>query len=357
MPEIVSCPQCQAKIRLAESALGRKVRCAKCGTIFSPSAPAPVPAAAEAELASRPASRSVPRPLAVEVEPEPEEPDEIELAEESVRAAAPSSPPAAETDWSSVATGLSVQAWSHVFLLVGVLLVLTVQVIAYFDAPASTPSSPSRFPVNPGPSTRSSSAVIDEGTRNILMVAAGVLLLLGWLIAPLGGCYCLTGPSRRGALGAAIANLFLGTLIVLVLVGCAILLPVVQQGSGSRDAATQFQLSSAGAILLFDVMRLTLLAFLLRAIGRNLTPPRGEVGGLVLGNLTPLLMVSLLVAYIVIQLRSISGAGTYVPDTTLLTILNFAFLGAYVVILVFGLALILPLQRAVRRPGRRFEMS
>ena len=57
MPEIVRCPRCERKLRIAPELAGKNVKCPTCGATFLPSegaAPAPDLAAAPAEAAGQP---------------------------------------------------------------------------------------------------------------------------------------------------------------------------------------------------------------------------------------------------------------------------------------------------------------
>jgi hypothetical protein len=57
MPEIVRCPRCERKLRIAPELAGKNVKCPTCGATFLPNggaAPAPELAAAPAEAAGQP---------------------------------------------------------------------------------------------------------------------------------------------------------------------------------------------------------------------------------------------------------------------------------------------------------------
>jgi hypothetical protein len=57
MPEIVRCPQCERKLRIAPELAGKHVKCPTCGATFLPNggaAPAPDPAAAPPAAAGHP---------------------------------------------------------------------------------------------------------------------------------------------------------------------------------------------------------------------------------------------------------------------------------------------------------------
>jgi predicted Zn finger-like uncharacterized protein len=75
MPETVQCPDCQSKLKVPETLLGKSVKCPKCGSVFKAAAgdaaEAPVP---EAPVRERPAAR--PRTPPPEPDEEFEEGDE-----------------------------------------------------------------------------------------------------------------------------------------------------------------------------------------------------------------------------------------------------------------------------------------
>jgi hypothetical protein len=248
--------------------------------------------------------------------------------------------PAEETDWASVATGLSVQCWSHIFLLLGMVIMLAAQVITTLDAPSSTSPAGNRFPAGV------SSPVFDEGTRRMVVATGGLFILVGWLMAPIAGCYCLAVPHRRKAQGPAAANLMLGVLIVLVFAMCVVLYP---RTSRTDDREIPQWAAGVGLMFLFDGARLTVLAFLLRGIGRNLTRPQGAEFAQLLGYLSLILMTSVLLTFVVVYVPASPGLNSPPRDTALLTMLNFALPAAYLVVLALGLSLMSSLQTALAR--------
>jgi predicted Zn finger-like uncharacterized protein len=54
MPELVSCPDCQSKLRVPDHLLGKKVKCPRCGNPFQATAEQPAPPPEEEEEAPRP---------------------------------------------------------------------------------------------------------------------------------------------------------------------------------------------------------------------------------------------------------------------------------------------------------------
>src|SRR5689334_10299080 len=89
---IITCQQCNSKIRAPEAASGKRVKCPKCAAIV------PVPKSEEKRPDSVPAT---PQPPPIEVEPEPEEATGAEVtASKPARAESRSKPVVDdEDDW------------------------------------------------------------------------------------------------------------------------------------------------------------------------------------------------------------------------------------------------------------------
>src|SRR5262245_22174929 len=63
MPETVQCPDCQSKLKVPETLLGKSVKCPKCGSVFQATgADAAEPPMPEAPVRERPAARPRPEP-------------------------------------------------------------------------------------------------------------------------------------------------------------------------------------------------------------------------------------------------------------------------------------------------------
>jgi predicted Zn finger-like uncharacterized protein len=107
MPEVVSCPDCQSKLRVPDNLLGKKVKCPKCSNAFTavaerpaappaaarPRKPAPPPPEEEEEEAPRPRKPArrqeeefEEEPVARKRKPAPPPPEDEEEEEEAPRA-------------------------------------------------------------------------------------------------------------------------------------------------------------------------------------------------------------------------------------------------------------------------------
>src|SRR5689334_19014388 len=73
MPLVIECPSCKSKLKVADNALGKSVRCSKCQTSFKVPAPAPPP---------RAKAPPPPKPLEAEIVEEDEFDEEEEIEEE-----------------------------------------------------------------------------------------------------------------------------------------------------------------------------------------------------------------------------------------------------------------------------------
>src|SRR5438067_9065036 len=121
MPEIISCPQCQTKVRVTEETVGKRIKCPSCGHIFVAVLPAPPPPPPPAAVTSK-------RPWeGADEEEEREEvrvenPEDEEGPEERPARKEKSRPSATDTEadaWRSVQTGLAVQCVASLFLMGG----------------------------------------------------------------------------------------------------------------------------------------------------------------------------------------------------------------------------------------------
>jgi predicted Zn finger-like uncharacterized protein len=72
MPIVTSCPECTAKIRVSDNAVGKQIKCPKCGKAFpvsagpAPAAPTPTPAPPKSSPRIKPAPSPPPEPFALE---------------------------------------------------------------------------------------------------------------------------------------------------------------------------------------------------------------------------------------------------------------------------------------------------
>jgi hypothetical protein len=308
MPETLTCPECQRKVRLPDHLIGKRVKCPSCGGTFT-ATPATVPA---------PAFVPVPQPPPFEPEPPPpryqdEEPDEQQVPPEPEV----DIPAADVSSWFGVRMGLKVQVVAHGALAGGLFLLLLLLLIALG---ASDSSSRGR---GEGPST----FMI---RLSVLMVLA---LLAGWIFVSVAGCFLLGTTTRRSARGLVIGALLMGILILLQLAeALRSLVPGFDRGSREESAAI-----NAVFFFFFEVTRLTLVALMLRAMCLNLGLRKLGASAQLLALLTPSIMLGTVALLVLIRLAS-------TPGPTLMVILQVLVLLGWIGVLAFGLIVMLGLK-------------
>src|SRR5438874_6643627 len=124
MPETLTCPECQRKVRLPDHLFGKRVKCPSCGGTFT----------ATPTTLSAPAITAVPEPAPFESmqAPMPEPARDEEQAQADLafpREPEIDIPPAEVSSWFSVRTGLLVQVVAHITLAGGLTLELLLNLI------------------------------------------------------------------------------------------------------------------------------------------------------------------------------------------------------------------------------------
>jgi predicted Zn finger-like uncharacterized protein len=325
MPEILSCPQCDKKMRVTEDTLGKRVKCPGCGHIFVAVAPAPPPPPPPAAVTSKRPWEGADEEEQNEVraeEVENEEPEKRPARKEKPR---PSAPPDEDADaWRSVQTGLAVHCVANLFLMGGwVLLAILVAVVVGSES-----------------GSRPSMALI-----GLLGLLGGLCVLFGWLVTLVASALWTSGPARHAARGLAVAGLVLGTLVLLLSLEAARSSGSAFEGrhgySEERAATIAFAVALLAAMMV-ETARLTVVGCTLKSFASCLGMQKAISQGAMLIVLTPALLLGLLVVSTMIQALADVG-----PTVRLvLGVVNFA---AYLWLLFLGMTLAASIRRRVAR--------
>ncbi len=263
MPEVTTCPQCRRRIRMPESALGRRVKCPGCGAPFVAGEEklAPVTVVPESLPYVEPESESdvptvEPEPV-VPVEPTPPAP-----------AAAPPPAPAGEPDleaWAGVRNGIALQGLAHVLYTLAVVTMMLVT----FVAAVSKGEGPGK-----------------AGTTFLMLLGGFAVFsfVCNQVMSVVGQCCCLFAPARPATRAWAVACLALAALAV------------AQEGgilrlSGTDRLGDENLAAFAGVFLFLEVGRLTVLPLFLRGLGAELKNPGVAAGATYLAIGTPALFL------------------------------------------------------------------
>jgi len=311
MPETLSCPECQRKVRLPDHLLGKRVKCPGCGGTFMATVPAPANTApVPAELETEPFE-------AVQGRPRDQEPeDDLDFPRDT----GADIPAADVSAWFGVRAGVKLQALSHVVLAGGATLLLLLSLISL-----------------------ASSSLGDNTFMKLLAGLSNLAMQGAWILAVVAGCFLLGTPPRRSARGLALGMLVMSALVVLEMTS-----GIHSSPAGSGRGGAPF---GAGIIpaYLAEIARLTVLALLLRAMCLNL----GQGGLGTRAQLVALLTACIMPGVFVLTLL-IFGVVTSLSETVvvLFLVLN---LGSWIGMLVFGGIVMLGLAQKLDRKLPRNE--
>lgn len=255
MSEIITCPQCQRKVRLPKGLIGQLVRCPSCSATFLARSEGSGPNGAESSSETALPVEPWPEPLPMEEDlpaPLPMEPERAPAPRRTdyPRAREETAEPAGEVGdieaWSSVRAGLHLHALAQVLLMAGTVLFLILLLISL--KPTLAQAEPTEATI--------------KSIR--LMNFFGLLMMMGgWILSLIVACQCLTAPRRYGARGLAISGMALSALVIF---GATVY-------STSLLHSTEGPLNPARhsiTIMMIEIARLSVLAGLFAAIGRNL---------------------------------------------------------------------------------------
>jgi predicted Zn finger-like uncharacterized protein len=297
MAHDIICPECQARLHVPETVLGREVQCPRCSARFTAAlTPAPTEAAA-AEVLPSALPAAVPRPVHP-AEPartgrEPGRPparprhrdDEDRWAPQELWRPSPDD----LVRWGSVRAGLGVFLLAHLLYVVGLLVVTVLWLSSLSDG-----------------AFRAGNRGTDTAVRIATQLA--LLAIMGnWIVAVIATGLWTAAPAGHGARGLAVAALVLSMLAVSGLPGfidyfAMEALPDIFRavdifGPGERAAERRLALFASRLIVLglVEMARLSVFPFFLRAAGRGLKARGLATHGLVFGLVTAVLFVLLLV--------------------------------------------------------------
>jgi predicted Zn finger-like uncharacterized protein len=336
MPETIACPQCQAKIKVPDAALGRKVRCPGCSAAFvaavSPPEVVEEFVVEEAPIVTAPSRKRPPIPQP-QYEPEPElEPEPIDDGP---------SPKGGRSggdgaDWQGVKAGLGTIMISHICFLVSLLLFL----IIFLTAMAFASSAPTM-----GPRGAASSATAMLYVVGFLGLCLQLTLAATGVCAVVGGCLCLSGPGRHAVRGTATAVIVFSALVLLSASNAMGAMGMFM-GGGGRGSGEPGEAIAGGQslflLLIYVVAYLTLVALLFRAIARSVSQRRAAESAMLLAVLTPPAILGALGFVMLLAM--------FVPPSMVLFIVYLLLIeGAFAGVLLFGLLIIPQVQYAVGR--------
>jgi hypothetical protein len=297
MAEDIICPECQARLHLPETVLGREVQCPRCNTRFTA---ALTPASdEEAPARGQPASTPVPARPGPAYPAEParrrSRGEEEDWQPHVLRR--PSADEAAQ--WRSVRAGVSVFLLGHFLYLAGLVVVL----ILWLSSVG-------------GGGPRGGQRGLEIAIR-VAGLLAMLAIMCNWVLVVIGCCLWVPAPAGYGARGLAIGCLVLAGLVALHVPAFIDLValdffpdafhpgdrfgPVDRFGSGERRLA--FFAARIISFGLLELARLMLFPFFLRAAGRGLRSPGLATHGLVLGLATPLVLALTFLFNMVVMLQ------------------------------------------------------
>lgn len=329
MPEMLICPKCRENVYLPQKLIGRQVHCPSCGDVFTAasqplihdpdSSDPPLPRESCAHGRSRPAAV----PPVVPVGSGHNFEDDIQL---------PGSINAADVpNWWSVHAGLRLQTWSHLLFLIAITILVLLLVIAFRQYGQTIYGNYLTYNYS-----------TDEHSESILLILTGLLTLLwlsSWVMMLIAGSFFVLTPNARHARALAIATVSWSALMLVQGLG------MFSYQVGHLYEGHHPPLSFGSGIIvipILEIIRLTLLANLLRSFVQALGLKQQQGIGKLLIILTPSLLAAVLLLSVYLAVIT-GGAFIFWVITSILTI------GSLLTILFLGLVLMMRIKMELRQ--------
>ncbi|MBI1913804.1 MAG: hypothetical protein HYS12_03490, partial [Planctomycetes bacterium] len=191
MPETLTCPECQRKVRLPDHLIGKRVKCPSCGGTFTATPTTMAVPALPTEPEPAVPFEPMPAPVGPVSARPPVEEQEGDLA--FPREPEVDIPTADVSAWFGVRMGLRLQVIAHCAVAGGLGLILLLILVTLS---ASEPSA-SRGGRSEGVGT----------FAIILTILSGLSMLTGWILTLVAGCFLLGTTPRRSARELALGML------------------------------------------------------------------------------------------------------------------------------------------------------
>jgi|SRR5581483_5647128 len=267
MSQIITCPQCQNRLRFQPEMLGKKVKCAACNDVFvaggegaapvvSPAPPPAMPASVPAPYSPEAVPpASAPEPAAVPPRVRSAVADDMPAATDALALAKPATEEA--RDWRGVRSGMMLHIVANFLYFFGVAFVALYAMVQWADR-AAPPSK----------------------SMALALVFALAALVINWVLRLIGACFWLQAPGGRTR-GPALASLVLDCLVVLLLAQTVFFTALASAGRNHLPGETVV----AGLVFpgLLEIARLSVYPFFLNAVGHQLRSKSLAGSGMTLG--------------------------------------------------------------------------